>query len=316
MTATRVVAFRGRDGRRHLAAVDHLGRGFDLGPGELHELIERARLAGQWPAELVAEVLEVAPAGSSVVLDEILARVGQPGHDRIPGAAGEMALESPVAAPEVWAAGVTYRRSREAREAETAASTKDIYSRVYEAERPELFLKDAGGRRTVPSGGTIRVRTDSAWSVPEPELALVLDATGRIVGYTAANDVSARDIEGANPLYLPQAKVYFGSFALGPAVLMADGEAMPSFAIGLRVIGPDGRTAFEGTTNTSSMARSFDDLVRALLRDNVIGDGTVLSTGTGVVPPETFTLAAGQRVEIRIGGIGTLWNMVEQGRSR
>ena len=316
MTAIRIVAFSGLDERRHMAAVDDLGRGYDLGPGELHELIERARLAGKWPAELVAEMLEVAPTGSSVVLDEILARVGRPGPTGTPDAVGDMSLEVPVAAPEVWAAGVTYRRSREAREAETAASTKDIYSRVYEAERPELFLKDAGGRRTVPSGGTIRVRSDSVWSVPEPELALVLDADGRVVGYTAANDVSARDIEGANPLYLPQAKVYFGSCALGPAVLLARGEAMPSFAIDLHVIGPDGMTAFEGATSTSAMARSFDDLVRALLRDNVIGDGTVLSTGTGVVPPEAFTLTAGQRVEIRIYGIGTLWNMVEHGRLR
>jgi 2-dehydro-3-deoxy-D-arabinonate dehydratase len=296
-----------------MAAVDELGLGCDLGPGELHELIERARLAGRSTLEAAAEAMDSALPESGVVLDELRARVRLPGGSGNDEMGGEAALEVPVAAPEVWAAGVTYRRSREAREAETAASTKDIYTRVYEAERPELFIKDAGGRRTVPSGGAIRVRSDSHWSVPEPELALVLDADGRIAGYTAANDVSARDIEGANPLYLPQAKVYLGSCALGPAVLLADSEAMPAFGIGLRVIGPDGRIAFEGTTTTGAMARSFDDLVRALLRDNVIGDGTVLSTGTGVVPPATFTLAAGQRIEIRIGGIGLLWNTVDQG---
>ena len=304
MTSIRVVAFRGGDGRRHLAAVDEGGRGSDLGPGELHEWIERARVAGRWPAALVAEALSDAPAGNEVVLDEARARVVASG--------AEMALEVPVAAPEVWAAGVTYLRSREAREAETAASTKDIYTRVYEAARPELFLKDAGGRRTVPSGGSIHVRSDSTWSVPEPELALVLDAAGRIVGYTAANDVSARDIEGANPLYLPQAKIYRGSCALGPAVLLVD-DASRTFAIELRVLEPDGSPAFEGAANTEAMARPFEDLVGALLRDNVIGDGTVLSTGTGVVPPESFTLRPGQRVEILIGGIGLLWDTVDGG---
>jgi 2-dehydro-3-deoxy-D-arabinonate dehydratase len=313
MKMIRIVAFRGQDRRRHMAAVDDLGHGRDLGPGELHELIERARLAGRSALEAAADALESAPPERGVVLDELRARMRLPGDSGTDEMGGEAALEVPVAAPEVWAAGVTYRRSREAREAETAASTKDIYTRVYEAERPELFIKDAGGKRTVPSGGTIRVRSDSHWSVPEPELALVLDADGRIAGYTAANDVTARDIEGANPLYLPQAKVYLGSCALGPAVLLADNEAMPAFGIGLRVIGADGRIAFEGTTTTGAMARSFDDLVRALLRDNVIGDGTVLSTGTGVVPPATFTLAAGQRVEIRIDGIGLLWNSVDQG---
>jgi len=305
MTAIRVVAFRGGDGRRRMAAVDEDGRGADLGPGELHEWIERARLAGRWPATLIAEALSAAPAESEVALDEVQAR--------IIGSGGEMALEVPVAAPEIWAAGVTYRRSREAREAETAASTKDIYTRVYEAPRPELFLKDAGGRRTVPSGGSIHVRSDSSWSVPEPELGLILDAGGRTVGYTAINDVSARDIEGANPLYLPQAKIYRGSCALGPAVLLVDDDSARTFPIELRVLEPDGSAAFEGAANTDAMARSFEDLVGALLRDNVIGDGTVLSTGTGVVPPESFTLRSGQRVEIRIGGLGLLWDTVDGG---
>jgi 2-dehydro-3-deoxy-D-arabinonate dehydratase len=305
MTSLRIVAFRGGDGLRHLAAVDDDGHGVDLGPGDLHEWIERARLAGKFPAALIAEALAATRSGSEITLDEARARVI--------GSGGEAALEVPLAAPEVWAAGVTYRRSREAREAETAVSTKDIYSRVYEAARPELFLKDSGGRRTVPSGGSIHVRSDSSWSVPEPELALVLDAGGRIVGYTAVNDVSARDIEGANPLYLPQAKVYRGSCALGPAVLLAGDDAARAFPIELRLFVQDGSLAFEGSTSTEAMARSFTDLVGALLRDNVIGDGTVLSTGTGVVPPDGFNLAAGQRVEIEIRGIGLLWNTVDGG---
>jgi 2-dehydro-3-deoxy-D-arabinonate dehydratase len=310
MTQIRAIAFTGGDGRRHLAAVDALGHVSDLGPGELGEWIARARVAGMWPVELIERARAALVAGPALTLDERRARVV--GVDET-GAGASLAL--PVAAPEVWAAGVTYRRSREAREAETAASTKDIYSRVYEATRPELFLKDSGGRRTVPSGGSIHVRTDSHWSVPEPELALVLDAGGRIVGYTAANDVSARDIEGENPLYLPQAKVYRGSCALGPAVLLVDGPTAGSFPIELRIFDGNGVPVFLGTTNTSAMARSFDDLVGALFCDNVIDDGTVLSTGTGVVPPDGFTLAPGQRVEIEIGGVGLLWNTVDGGRT-
>lgn len=301
----RVFAFRGTDGRRHVGALDDRGVATDLGPGEFVEWIRQARLDGTWPSSLVAAHVAAAAATSEadLALDETRAMVGS----------GRMPLEVPLAAPEVWAAGVTYLRSRDARQAETSATTRDIYTRVYEAERPELFVKDSAGRRTVPSGGAVRVRSDSTWSVPEPELALVVDAGGRIVGYTAGNDVSARDIEGANPLYLPQAKVYRGSCALGPSVLLVEDAEPRTFRIELRVMGPDGGTIFEGSTGTDRMARALPDLVGALIRDNIIDDGTVLLTGTGIVPPDAFRLAAGQRVEIRIEGIGLLWNSVEGG---
>jgi 2-dehydro-3-deoxy-D-arabinonate dehydratase len=192
---------------------------------------------------------------------------------------------------------------------ESRSETRDAYSLVYDADRPELFLKDAAGRRTVGPGGRIGIRSDASWNVPEPELGLVVGAGGELLGATIGNDVSSRDIEGANPLYLPQAKIYAGACALGPAVLVPDDWDEP-FQIGLRVVEPDGRTAFEGSTSTARMRRSFGELASFLVRDNPVPDGSVLLTGTGVVPPDEFTLAPGQRVEIRIEGIGMLVNEV------
>ena len=216
-------------------------------------------------------------------------------------------LLAPVAAPETWAAGVTYERSRQARVAESRIES--VYDLVYEAERPELFLKDAGGRRTVGPGEAIGVRADATWSVPEPELALVLDAGGRPLAVTIGNDVSSRDIEGANPLYLPQAKIYARACALGPALMVPDDWEAP-FAIELVVRDADGSVVFEGATSTASMRRSFAELVAYLGRDNPVARGTVLLTGTGVVPPDDVSLRAGQRVEIHVPGIGTLVNPV------
>jgi len=215
-------------------------------------------------------------------------------------------LLMPVDPPEVWCAGVTYERSRDARIEE---SRIDVYSLVYDADRPELFLKDAACRRTVGPGETIGVRADSSWDVPEPEIALVLGEAGQITGYTIGNDVSSRAIEGENPLYLPQAKLFAGACALGPAVLAADG-ATPEFAIHLRILGADGEELFAGETSTARMQRSFDELVDWLRRDNPVPAGSVLLTGTWLVPPDDFTLEAGQRVEIHVPGIGTLVNPV------
>jgi 2-dehydro-3-deoxy-D-arabinonate dehydratase len=212
----------------------------------------------------------------------------------------------PVEPPEIWCAGVTYERSRDARIEE---SRIDVYSLVYDAERPELFLKDAAGRRTVGPGRPIGVRADSSWDVPEPEIALVLGDEDTIQGYTIGNDVSSRAIEGENPLYLPQAKLFAGSCSLGPAVLAADGAA-PEFEIRMRIVGPDGTELFAGETSTARMRRSFDELVSWLRRDNPVPPGSVLLTGTGLVPPDDFTLEAGQRVEIHVPGIGTLVNPV------
>jgi 2-dehydro-3-deoxy-D-arabinonate dehydratase len=215
----------------------------------------------------------------------------------------------PLDPPEVWAAGVTYERSRDARLDESRTETRDAYALVYDAERPELFMKDAGGRRTVGPGGRVGIRSDASWNVPEPELALVVGARGELLGATIGNDVSSRDIEGANPLYLPQAKIYAGACALGPAVLVPDDWEQP-FELELRVHAPDGSLAFEGETSTARMRRSFSELASFLVRDNPVPPGSVLLTGTGLVPPDEFTLEPGQRVEIRIEGIGTLVNEV------
>lgn len=216
-------------------------------------------------------------------------------------------LLAPVEPPEVWCAGVTYERSRDARIEESAV--KDVYSLVYEAERPELFLKDAGCRRTVGPGKPIGIRGDSSWNVPEPEVGVVLGEGGALAGLTIGNDVSSREIEGQNPLYLPQAKVYAGACALGPAVLVRDDWDAP-LAIRLRILGADGAELFAGETSTARMRRSFAELAGWLLRDNPVPPGSVLLTGTGLVPPGDFTLEPGQLVEIRVPEIGTLRNPV------
>jgi len=213
----------------------------------------------------------------------------------------------PVEPPEVWCAGVTYERSRDARVGESAA--KDVYELVYDAERPELFLKDAGLRRTVGPGAAVGVRADSAWNVPEPEVGLVLGERGAIAGYTIGNDVSSRDIEGANPLYLPQAKVYAGGCALGPAVLVTD-DPEPVFEIELRITDATGAELFGGETSTARMKRGFRELAEWLARDNPVPAGSVLLTGTGLVPGDDFTLEPGHTVAIRVPGIGTLVNTV------
>jgi 2-dehydro-3-deoxy-D-arabinonate dehydratase len=216
-------------------------------------------------------------------------------------------LLAPIEAPEVWCAGVTYERSRDARVEESAA--KDIYTMVYDAPRPELFMKDAGMRRTVGPGRPIGIRDDSAWTVPEPEIGVVLGKHGRIAGVTIGNDVSSRDIEGANPLYLPQAKIYAGACAIGPAVHVPDGD-LGSYTLTLRVTDEWGRIVFEGETFTESMRRTFAELVQWLLVDNPVPPGSVLLTGTGLVPPDSFTLLPGQFVEIHVPEIGTLVNPV------
>jgi 2-dehydro-3-deoxy-D-arabinonate dehydratase len=217
----------------------------------------------------------------------------------------ELAL--PVEPPEVWCAGVTYERSRDARVEESAV--KDVYTLVYDADRPELFLKDAGCRRTVGPGEPIGVRGDSSWDVPEPEIGLVLGEAGALAGVTIGNDVSSREIEGANPLYLPQAKVFAGSCAIGPAVLVPDDWQAP-LELHMRIADAAGRELFAGSTSTARMRRAFPELVEWLLRDNPVPPGSVLLTGTGLVPPDNFTLEPGNVVEIRVPEIGTLTNPV------
>jgi 2-dehydro-3-deoxy-D-arabinonate dehydratase len=222
-------------------------------------------------------------------------------------AQGDAHLLTPLIPPETWAAGVTYERSRQARLQESRVA--DVYDLVYEAERPELFLKDAAGRRTVGPGEPISTRADAAWTVPEPELAVVIGADRSLLAVTIGNDVSSRDIEGANPLYLPQAKIYAGACALGPALFVPRDWSAP-FEIHLRIADPGGETVFEGRTSTANMCRSLTELIDYLFRDNPVPAGTVLLTGTGIVPPDNVTLSAGQSVEITIPEIGTLRNPV------
>jgi 2-dehydro-3-deoxy-D-arabinonate dehydratase len=217
-------------------------------------------------------------------------------------------LLAPLVPPETWAAGITYERSRDARVDESRIEARDVYSLVYEADRPELFLKDAQSRRTVGPGAAVGVRSDAEWTVPEPELAVVLDEGGELLGVTIGNDVTARDVEGANPLYLPQAKLFAAACALGPAVLIPDDWSQP-FEIEVRLL-VDGAIVYEASTSTSRMRRSFEELAAWLVRDNPVPAGSVLLTGTGLVPPDDVALAPGQQVEIRIPGIGTLVNPV------
>jgi len=232
-----------------------------------------------------------------------------------PAAPMPMPLLAPVEHQEVWAAGVTYFRSRSARMAESeSGGGSDFYDRVYHAERPELFFK-AAPHRVVGPGGLVRIRRDSQWNVPEPELTLLISPTARILGYTAGNDMSSRDIEGANPLYLPQAKCYDGACAMGPGILVTPHALPPSTGIHLRIV-REGEVAFSGSASLAEMKRRPEELVDYLFREMSFPAGCFLLTGTGIVPPDSFTLAGQDQIEISIDGIGTLVNTVERNELR
>ena len=223
-------------------------------------------------------------------------------------------LHSPLLAPidnqEVWAAGVTYYSSRRARIAESKdAGGGDFYDRVYSAERPELFFKALGHKVAGPDS-KVRIRRDAFWSVPEPELTLVINSRGQIVGYTIGNDMSSRDIEGTNPLYLPQAKVYDRSCALGPGILIRDTPLDRTTQIELEILRST-QSVFSGTTTLAELKRDPATLVEYLFRDQTFAHGCFLLTGTGIVPPDSFTLQADDVVRISIEPIGTLENTVE-----
>jgi 2-dehydro-3-deoxy-D-arabinonate dehydratase len=256
--------------------------------------IDLSRAGAQSLADLLATADPASAASLGLTADAI--------------ALGEVTLLPPVDAQEVWAAGVTYLRSKKAREDESAGAAR-FYDLVYTASRPELFFK-ATPDRVVGPGQPIRVRADSRWSVPEPELAVVVSPDLRIVGYTIGNDMSARDIEGENPLYLPQAKVYKQSCALGPCVTLAM-ALPPRDDVGIRLrIDRGGAVAFAGETSLARMARPLEELVDWLGRENEFPNGVILLTGTGIVPPDEFTLQAGDVVAIAIDGVGELINPV------
>lgn len=246
---------------------------------------------GRWlpPAFRLDLLLQLPASGIGALLDALVS---------------DDAAAAPLLAPvesdhEVWACGVTYLRSREAREAES--TVRDVYARVYDAERPELFFKSVGSR-VVGHGGEIRVRDDSRWNVPEPELTLVVNAHREVVGYTVGNDVSSRDIEGENPLYLPQAKVYDGACAVGPGILLRSADTLADLPIRLH-LSRDGSTVFEGETSTSQIKRPFMELVDYLCRETTFAGGAFLMTGTGIIPPMEFSLQRGDTVRITIGDL-------------
>jgi 2-dehydro-3-deoxy-D-arabinonate dehydratase len=252
------------------------------------------------PAAIAAEdlSLDAILGADGPTLDEAIAAATDP----LPAGA---AIVAPVESQEIWAAGVTYLRSRDARVEE--AIEPSPYDRVYGATRPEVFLKAAGWRAVGPLA-PIGVRADSDWNVPEPELALVLDASMVVVGYTIGNDVSSRAIEGANTLYLPQAKTYDGSCALGPSIVPAS-QVHPPFEIRM-TIDRGGDVVYDDTTDTGRMARTFADLSEHLGRALSFPRGAILMTGTGIVPDPPFTLLPRDEVAIRISGLGTLRNRV------
>ncbi len=239
-----------------------------------------------------------------------LAAAGAPGVATLAELEASAALLCPLEPPEVWAAGVTYLRSRQARDRESQGeeSGSTPYDRVYEAERPELFFK-ATGARVVGPGGPAGLRGDSRWQVPEPELGLVLDQDGSILGYTLGDDLSARDIEGENVLYLPQAKIYRASCALGPAILPATLAGKGAHFAITCAVRRRGLLLWSGQASTASMRRSFGELVAHLGRHNWIPAGTVLLTGTGVVPPDDFSLEPGDEILITCPMLGTLRNV-------
>jgi len=281
------------------------------------KLCRFADVQGQPRIGCIAEdstVLDLTPAGIHLLQpllesEDGLARLQQLAKRPLPRIAlSDLKLLAPVERQEVWAAGVTYLRSKKARMEESEFSAT-AYDRVYDAERPELFFKSLP-EKVVPVGEPIGIRADAHWSVPEPELALVINSRGKVVGYTIGNDMSSRDIEGENLLYLPQAKIYRGSCALGPWIELGSPEtAAREWKIRLEISRAN-QIAFSGETSVSQIKRTFDELAGFLFRSQLFPHGAVLLTGTGVVPPDGFTLQQNDLVQIEITGIGKLLNPV------
>lgn len=255
-----------------------------------------------------ADLFKAAAITGSTADDVARGLLARSAGETIPvaGLSSSGSLLPPISAPEVWAFGVTYMDSMRERQAESG--TPDVYAKVYNADRPEAFFK-ATAQRVQPPGGEVGIRADSGWDVPEPELAFVVFG-GKIVGYTVGNDMSSRTIEGENPLYLPQAKVYDKSVSFGPCIATAETTGDPQTLDVTLTIERDGKEAFRGEANTSSMKRDCEYLADWLQRHNTVPDGTVVLTGTGTIPPAEFTLKEDDVVSIEIGKIGKLVNTV------
>ncbi|MBR2566308.1 MAG: fumarylacetoacetate hydrolase family protein [Paenibacillus sp.] len=287
----RIIRFLDR-GQKWLAAVTDDEQVYRLPQADFMTLIYQAREQGLTPLELIESAFKTA--------------------NKLTDDWTTLHIVNPIEAPEVWAAGVTYQRSREARNYEATDGKLDastFYDKVYDAERPEIFFKSTAAR-TIGPNEPVTLRTDSRWQIPEPELGLVLAADASIVGYIVGNDMSCRDIEGENPLYLPQAKIWRNSCSIGPAIRLAETVLNPyDFNIVCEIY-RDGEVVVKSEASTGELNRKLDELVSFLARDNDLFDGTVLLTGTNIVPPNDFTLAPGDRIEISISGIGTLVNPV------
>jgi 2-dehydro-3-deoxy-D-arabinonate dehydratase len=281
--------------QKQLAAMTNENEVFDLPFTDFMALIEQARKYDKTPFDIIKQV----------------ERDGQ--KQAIEG----LQITTPIDAPEVWASGVTYKKSREARNYEATQGKLDretFYDKVYDAVRPEIFFKSTAAR-TVGPNDPVYLRSDSNWQIPEPELGLVIDKEGTVLGYTVGNDMSCRDIEGENPLYLPQAKVWKNSCSIGPAILLKESVSDPySLQIICRIYRNED-IVFFGDAYVNQLKRTLEELVHYLVLDNDILDGTVLLTGTCVVPPNEFTLSENDRIEIEIPGIGILNNPVLQSES-
>jgi 2-dehydro-3-deoxy-D-arabinonate dehydratase len=289
----RIIRYINENQTIKLAALTNDSAIYDLPYTDFLELIQKAEATGKNCLELVLNVIS-----DSLPIKENLE---------------SLKLTVPINSPEVWASGVTYLKSRNARNYETFEDKENIdsyYDKVYVAERPELFIKSTN-LRTIGPDKHVYLRSDSNWQIPEPELGLVIDRSGKILGYTIGNDMSSRDIEGENPLYLPQAKIWKHSCSIGPAIRLVETIDAPyGFSITCRIF-RNGAKVFEDSASTSQLKRKYEELISFLLRDNEIFDGTILLTGTCIVPEDDFTLEDGDRVEIEIPGIGVLDNSVQ-----
>ncbi|THE11592.1 fumarylacetoacetate hydrolase [Bacillus timonensis] len=289
----RIIRFVNNHSAVVLGALTDQGDIYSLPHSDFMELVNQAESTGVTALKLVENSI----AGTDPIRERL----------------DELELLVPIVAPEVWASGVTYEKSRDARNYETTNGKNDehtCYDKVYDAERPELFLKSTAAR-TIGPNTPVYLRNDSNWQIPEPEVGIVITKEGRIVGYTIGNDMSCRDIEGENPLYLPQAKIWKHSCAIGPAIRLAETVEDPyDFQLTCRIFRDD-QLVVEGTANTAQLKRRFEELVSFLIRDNEIFEGTVLLTGTSIVPPNEFTLKENDYIEIEISSIGVLANPVK-----
>ncbi|GGC83812.1 fumarylacetoacetate (FAA) hydrolase [Thalassobacillus devorans] len=289
----RIIRYVNHKNEKQLAAVTPSNEVYDLPFADFVPFIDYTEEQSQSPVDYINEIIKQSKEKRQLE---------------------DVQLTTPLDAPEVWASGVTYEKSKEARNYEATHGKLDsqtFYDKVYDAKRPEIFFKSTAAR-TVGPNETVYLRSDSNWQIPEPELGLVINKKGEIIGYTVGNDMSCRDIEGENPLYLPQAKVWKNSCSIGPAILLEEVVADPyDFQIICRIYRNEERV-FEGDAKVGQLKRTLTELVDYLVLDNDIFDGTVLLTGTCIVPPNEFTLNDGDRIEIEIPGIGVLNNSVKQ----